>query len=1077
MQISKSIPKEPPGEAVLNWQELRRLGIQYLEKLGAKAWTDFNLHDPGITILEVLCYAITDLGYRSSFPIQDLLADPASDGAEENFFTAEQMLPCNPVTRNDFRKLIIDTFVDLEDELGIQGTIKEKCGAAGGEAPPPKRVIKNAWMSQGQTKEPNLFLANRYELTKEDVNEIKKMIRDLLYRKEIYDYAIFPELVDDIDGFEEKVNGLLYDAAQNGNGVTLGGELEKISEQIGKFINFLILESKSAEGEKKTAILTVKELSQFIDQRIREFLGHGFSAKELCRLENLIYKGSELTYRPPRLPHTRVSGPGGESDPFFSEIIKDEVEEDVEITSCPQQLAGLNRVQLELVEDINPLDLDAVNKIKGAVMRRLLEHRNLCEDFLEIDIVQVQNIGVCAEIEIEEEADKEEVQANAFYEMQEFLTPTINFYSLQEMLDKGRSCSEIFNGPLLRNGFLLEEELEKGALRRYVYESDLLQVIMDVPGVLAVRNLKIFNCRGEQLVADSVKGWCLEIAENHKPVIDLDCSEVKFKVGNIFTIPDEQVFKQKLSLLNKIRKKPLPGTGDYLPTPEGQYRDLDQYYSIQHLFPMTYGIGNTGVSHTAPPERKAQSKQLIGYLLLFDQLLADYLEQLKEVKNLLSVHQDIREATYFSRELFDPRLPPGEQLVPGIEKVMDPDVQKVTLENEYTRKVRRNQILDHLLARFGEKFTDYSILIFNATARSPTGYRAKGIEEVIREKAHFLRVMPEISRQRGKAFDYRAFSYPVMQPDAPQVWDTENVSGLKKRVCRYLGITDARRRRISAKPEFKVRLKPVVVSGSTQSYRVIMTNSLRETLLVSIKDFRSKREAQHLAREIYFQAMNADNLVFERDDTSYRSADQIPIADNIQEVRVVLKNHNDNSIAHGEPLNRSQAEQRKKQIVALAYPEAAEEEGFHLVEHILLRPLSHDAYHLLQPFRFAEDGVAVDPYSFWLTVVAPAWHERFEDRNQRYLFEQVVRRETPAHIAVRFLYLNSQDLYDFELCFKTWLEEKAKERPNERVLANQQNRLVDILNRFKDQYSERRVLGRTTMGCQDVLGQPLQRLD
>ena len=53
---------------------LREEALQYIQSISGKLWTDYNTHDPGITILEVLCYALTDMGYRSSFPIQDLLA-------------------------------------------------------------------------------------------------------------------------------------------------------------------------------------------------------------------------------------------------------------------------------------------------------------------------------------------------------------------------------------------------------------------------------------------------------------------------------------------------------------------------------------------------------------------------------------------------------------------------------------------------------------------------------------------------------------------------------------------------------------------------------------------------------------------------------------------------------------------------------------------------------------------------------------------------------------------------------------------------------------------------------------------
>ena len=38
-------------------------------ELSGRVWTDHNLHDPGITTLEILCYALTDLAYRTGFSV------------------------------------------------------------------------------------------------------------------------------------------------------------------------------------------------------------------------------------------------------------------------------------------------------------------------------------------------------------------------------------------------------------------------------------------------------------------------------------------------------------------------------------------------------------------------------------------------------------------------------------------------------------------------------------------------------------------------------------------------------------------------------------------------------------------------------------------------------------------------------------------------------------------------------------------------------------------------------------------------------------------------------------------------
>ncbi len=93
----------------LDFDKMRKEGIEYIAQLSGKIWTDHNVHDPGITILEMLCYALLDLGYRTSLPAKDLFAkDPDDLTSENNFFTPAQILGCNPLTITDYRRLLVD---------------------------------------------------------------------------------------------------------------------------------------------------------------------------------------------------------------------------------------------------------------------------------------------------------------------------------------------------------------------------------------------------------------------------------------------------------------------------------------------------------------------------------------------------------------------------------------------------------------------------------------------------------------------------------------------------------------------------------------------------------------------------------------------------------------------------------------------------------------------------------------------------------------------------------------------------------------------------------------------------------
>ncbi|MFV8751765.1 hypothetical protein ACNOYE_14565 [Nannocystaceae bacterium ST9] len=99
-----TLPTGPLPHLAMDYARLRAEGLRMLGDLAGQQWTDFNTHDPGITILEQLCYAISDLGYRTNFPMADLLADSPADGLPG----PAEILTCEPVTRSDLRKRVLD---------------------------------------------------------------------------------------------------------------------------------------------------------------------------------------------------------------------------------------------------------------------------------------------------------------------------------------------------------------------------------------------------------------------------------------------------------------------------------------------------------------------------------------------------------------------------------------------------------------------------------------------------------------------------------------------------------------------------------------------------------------------------------------------------------------------------------------------------------------------------------------------------------------------------------------------------------------------------------------------------------
>ncbi|MFK7787148.1 MAG: hypothetical protein AB8B56_18650, partial [Crocinitomicaceae bacterium] len=73
MTQSITIPKQVPQNSALSYDFLRKEGIKLMQQMAGTTWTDHNIHDPGITMLEQVCYAITDLAYRMDYDIEELL--------------------------------------------------------------------------------------------------------------------------------------------------------------------------------------------------------------------------------------------------------------------------------------------------------------------------------------------------------------------------------------------------------------------------------------------------------------------------------------------------------------------------------------------------------------------------------------------------------------------------------------------------------------------------------------------------------------------------------------------------------------------------------------------------------------------------------------------------------------------------------------------------------------------------------------------------------------------------------------------------------------------------------------------
>ena len=229
----------------------------------------------------------------------------------------------------------------------------------------------------------------------------------------------------------------------------------------------------------------------------------------------------------------------------------------------------------------------------------------------------------------------------------EYLDPQIQTQELEQLMKRSNGMEEVFQGPLLQNGFISDQEFENVEDRSVIYSSDLISLIMGIDGVVGVRDLSFSNLNEHQIVNRDITDHLVLDTSLYKARFSAEYSDLSFIDEDV----QAEGAKKHFHDLRTERRKRLAVSSD-VSVSLGESREVQHYNSVQNDFPKTYHIGAEGVSDSAPNLRSAQVKQLKGYLLVFDQLLADFLSQLARVKDLFSLDPN-QDQTYYSQPLYD----------------------------------------------------------------------------------------------------------------------------------------------------------------------------------------------------------------------------------------------------------------------------------------------------------------------------------------------------------------------------------------------------------------------------------------
>ena len=180
--------------------------------------------------------------------------------------------------------------------------------------------------------------------------------------------------------------------------------------------------------------------------------------------------------------------------------------------------------------------------------------------------------------------------------------------------------------------------------------NDLIMLIKNIPGIEEVRSFSFLNNDKKSdpftISINSNQFFQLNhLSKRNSVQLFKDQYEVNINKQFFDNLCKEKFHSQSKSNsyeIDIITKKNLIGN----------YRNISMYYSIQNYFPIIYGLGVEGVSKNEGPIREANLKQLKAFILVFEQIMANYLSQLNATKQLFSnVINSENDKTYFSQKL------------------------------------------------------------------------------------------------------------------------------------------------------------------------------------------------------------------------------------------------------------------------------------------------------------------------------------------------------------------------------------------------------------------------------------------
>lgn len=657
----------------------------------------------------------------------------------------------------------------------------------------------------------------------------------------------------------------------------------------------------------------------------------------------------------------------------------------------------------------------AHQNLRQKVFQLLSEQRNLCRDIADIHLVQPKLFTLAGEIEIDDSRPRAEVYADIYFRCAKLVSSGSQIVRFEEALRSGMTWEDILSGPLTCRGYI-----DASSFLDDSYDIDvvkLISLVRQIPGVNTVRSLMLVDLQGnlhEHLQFNHQDVHCpvLHFPKDARQVHALhlshgrslnlagsrsDASAAQTAAQTALSHESQRevlAFNEQVHLYLKkyefeydaYRRNHID-MASVIPLPQGKYHQLAQYHSIGEETPAIYGINHYGVPKSEVPEVHARARQLKAYLYPFEQLMANYLVSLQQIRQVYSLNAQL-DRSYFSQYLDDKAIPNIKELYNN--RANPHEVAKILREQDHFED-RRNRVLDTMLAIYGEQFPDEDFDRYDYYHQGQSG------PQRILGKIHLLKHLCELSSRRGAAINLQ------------RAYSIDNQAMLQQRLRILTGSFDA---------ENKTKPDTASLLANLQHSSKFISDTRYQALLHKQINVPTKIDPNQLS-PIAKEATDNQDFSF----TIPHGA----ICETLLKTGVCRDNYHAlmSSEQHGWlclrtghdeywPLRLLPKTEFSGFLDALIQELSAlslQTEGFHLLEHLLLRPRSASL----------QRDIDFDFYPHRVSIVLPGFTARFADLKCRLWIEDLISQHLPAHIMADFCWLDFAFFAQFELRYLEWM--------------------------------------------------------